>query len=107
MEPTWIVGVGMTRVVVRQTFSVNNLTRDAGTIALRRAGAELGDTDAAYFGNTAHGLLEDRHVVTGQIALRSMGFERIPSSMSKVPVPQMQQHCTMPRCRSGPEPRTS
>jgi acetyl-CoA acyltransferase len=78
IEPTWIVGVGMTRFVVRQTFSLHNLTRDAVTIALRDAGAELGDIDAAYFGNTAHGLLEGRHVVTGQVALRSMGFERIP-----------------------------
>jgi acetyl-CoA acyltransferase len=68
----------MTRFVVRQTVSVNNLTRDAVTIALRDAGAELGDIDAAYFGNTAHGLLERRHVVTRQIALRSMGFKRIP-----------------------------
>ena len=78
IEPAWIVGVGMTRFGVRQDFSVNDLTRDAVTIALRDAGAELGDIDAAYFGNTAHGLLEGRHVVTGQIALRSMGFERIP-----------------------------
>ena len=68
----------MTRFGVRQDFSVNDLTRDAVTIALRDAGAELGDIDAAYFGNTAHGLLEGWHVVTGQIALRSMGFERIP-----------------------------
>ncbi len=47
IEPTWIVGVGMTRFVVRQTFSVNNLTRDAVTIALRDADAEVGDIDAA------------------------------------------------------------
>jgi len=78
IEPAWIVGVGMTRFGVRQDFSGNDLTRDAVTIALRDAGAELGDIDAAYFGNTAHGLLEGRHVATGQIALRSMGFERIP-----------------------------
>jgi acetyl-CoA acyltransferase len=78
IEPAWIVGVGMTRFGVRQDSSVNDLTRDAVSIALRDAGAELGDIDAAYFGNTAHGLLEGRHVATGQVALRSMGFERIP-----------------------------
>jgi hypothetical protein len=78
IEPAWMVGVGMTRFGVRQDFSVNDLTRDAVTIVLRDAGAELGDIDAAYFGKTAHGLLEGRHVVTGQIALRSMGFEQIP-----------------------------
>ena len=68
----------MTRFGVRQDFSVNDLTRDALTIALRDAGAELGDIDAPYFGNRAHGLLEGRYVVTGQIALLSMGFERTP-----------------------------
>ena len=83
IEPAWIVGVGMTRFGVRQDFSGNDLTRDAVTIALRDAGAELGDIDAAYFGNTAHGLLEGRHVATGQIALRSMGFERIPDQCRK------------------------
>jgi hypothetical protein len=87
--------------------SVNDLTREAVSIALRDAGAELGDIDAAYFGNTAHGLLEGRHVATGQVALRSMGFERIPIINVEMPVPQAQQHCTRPRCTSGPEPRTS
>lgn len=47
IEPAWIVGVGMTRFGVRQDVSVNNLPRDAVSIALRDAGAELGDIDAA------------------------------------------------------------
>src|ERR1700757_4971936 len=68
----------MTAFGVRPEASVKDLTRDAVTEALSDAGAELGDVEAAYFGNTCQGVLEGQIVVAGQIALRSMGFERIP-----------------------------
>jgi len=74
----WIAGVGMTRFGVRRDASVKVLTREAVTAALDDAGAQLGDVEAAYFGNTCQGVLEGQVVVPGQIALRSMGFERIP-----------------------------
>jgi len=74
----WIVGVGMTRFGVRRDASVKDLTREAVTAALDDAGAQLGDVEAAYFGNTCQGVLEGQVVVPGQMALRSMGFERIP-----------------------------
>ena len=68
----------MTAFGVRPEASVKDLTRDAVTEALSDAGAELGDVEAAYFGNTCQGVLEGQVVVAGQMALRSMGFERIP-----------------------------
>jgi acetyl-CoA acyltransferase len=74
----WVAGVGMTAFGVRLEASVKDLTRDAVTEALSDAGAELGDVEAAYFGNTCQGVLEGQVVVAGQMALRSMGFERIP-----------------------------
>ncbi len=74
----WVAGVGMTAFGVRPEASVKDLTRDAVTEALSDAGAELGDVEAAYFGNTCQGVLEGQVVVAGQMALRSMGFERIP-----------------------------
>ncbi|WP_433634871.1 thiolase family protein [Nocardia sp. CA-120079] len=77
-EPVWIIGVGMTPFGVRRDASVKDLTRDAVVEALSDAGMELGEVDAAYFGNTCQGLLEGQAVVPGQIALRSMGFERLP-----------------------------
>jgi acetyl-CoA acyltransferase len=76
--PVWIVGVGMTPFGVRPDASVKNLTQQAVTEALADAGAQLGDVQAAYFGNTCQDVLEGQIVVAGQIALRSMGFERIP-----------------------------
>ncbi|MFM9594783.1 thiolase family protein [Streptomyces scabiei] len=77
-EPVWIVGTGMTSFGVRLDTSVKELTREAVTEALKDAGAELGDMQAAYFGNTCQDVLEGQNVVGGQMALRSMGFERIP-----------------------------
>ena len=78
MTQAWIAGVGMTRFGVRRDASVKVLTREAVTAALDDAGAQLGDVEAAYFGNTCQGVLEGQVVVPGQMALRSMGFERIP-----------------------------
>jgi len=76
--PVWIAGVGMTPFGVRPLASVKDLTREAVTEALADAGAALGDVEAAYFGNTCQGVLEGQIVVAGQMALRPMGFERIP-----------------------------
>ncbi|MFK0154744.1 thiolase family protein [Streptomyces sp. NPDC090493] len=76
--PVWIVGVGMTPFGVRRDASVKDLTRDAVTEALKDAGAQLSDVQAAYFGNTCQDVLEGQIVVPGQMALRTMGFERVP-----------------------------
>jgi acetyl-CoA acyltransferase len=76
--PAWVAGVGMTPFGVRPEVSVKDLTREAVTGALSDAGAGLGDVQAAYFGNTCQDVLEGQVVVAGQMALRSMGFERIP-----------------------------
>jgi acetyl-CoA acyltransferase len=77
-EPVWVAGVGMTAFGVRPGASVKDLTREAVTEALDDAGAVIGDVQAAYFGNTCQDVLEGQVVVAGQMALRSMGFERIP-----------------------------
>jgi acetyl-CoA acetyltransferase len=74
----WVAGVAMTRFGIRRDASVKNLTREAVMAALHDAGARLSDVEAAYFGNTCQGVLEGQVVVPGQMALRSMGFEKIP-----------------------------
>jgi acetyl-CoA acyltransferase len=76
--PVWVVGVGMTPFGVQPDVSVKDLTQHAVRHALADAGVQLGDIQAAYFGNTCQDILEGQIVVAGQIALRSMGFERIP-----------------------------
>ena len=76
--PVWVVGVGMTPFGVQPDVSVKDLTQHAVRHALADAGVQLGDIQAAYFGNTCQDILEGQIVVAGQITLRSMGFERIP-----------------------------
>ncbi|HUO39679.1 MAG TPA: beta-ketoacyl synthase N-terminal-like domain-containing protein, partial [Mycobacterium sp.] len=76
--PVWVAGVGMTPFGVQPDVSVKDLTKHAVRHALADSGAQLGDIQAAYFGNTCQDVLEGQIVVAGQIALRSMGFERIP-----------------------------
>ena len=77
-DRAWVTGVGMTAFGVRPDASVKDLTREAVTAALADAGATASDVQAAYFGNTCQDVLEGQVVVAGQMALRPMGFERIP-----------------------------
>ncbi|SDJ15789.1 Acetyl-CoA acetyltransferase [Paraburkholderia steynii] len=77
-EPVYLAGISMTRFGVFPERSVKELTREAVEGALSDAGAELHEIEAAFFSNTAQDVLEGQVVVAGQIALRSMGFERIP-----------------------------
>lgn len=77
-EPVYLAGISMTRFGVFQESSIKSLTREAVEGALTDAGAEKKDIDVAFFSNAAQDLLEGQNAVAGQIALRSMGFERIP-----------------------------
>ncbi|GGW41860.1 thiolase [Streptomyces lucensis JCM 4490] len=77
-EPVWIVGVGMTRFGRHTDRGVPDLTAEAVREALADAGLEQRHVQAAFFGNTTQGALEGQLMVGGQIALRAMGFERIP-----------------------------
>lgn len=77
-EPVWIVGAGMTRFGRHTGRGVADLAAEAVHEALTDAGLERGHVGAAFFGNTTQGALEGQLMVGGQIALRRMGFERIP-----------------------------
>lgn len=74
----WIAGVGMTTFGIHDELSNHDLARWAVRSALSDAGAQLDSIDAAFFGTAAHGFLERQAMVSGQIALRSMGFQSIP-----------------------------
>jgi acetyl-CoA acyltransferase len=78
MTNVYIIGVGMTPFGKFLNRSVKAMTREAVTLALRDAGAAVGDIGAAFFSNAVQSPLEGQHMVAGQIALRDMGFERLP-----------------------------
>lgn len=78
MSKIYIVGVGMTPFGKFLDRSIKDLTREAVEAALKDAGAHKADVDAAFFANATQSPLEGQHMVGGQIALRDMGFERLP-----------------------------
>lgn len=78
MRDAYIIGVGMTGFGRHLTQSVKSLTRAAVIEALEDAGAAIEDLEAAYFGNTAQGLMEGQYLIAGQVALGAMGIRGIP-----------------------------
>ncbi|MBA36063.1 MAG: thiolase [Oleispira sp.] len=78
MSDIYIAGVGMTKFGRHLERSYHDLTGEAVELALSDAGADKRDIAQAYFGSCVIGFMQDQHMVPGQIALRSMGFEGIP-----------------------------
>lgn len=78
MNEIYVAGVGMTKFARHLGRSYQDLTREAVELALTDAGAEKGDVDQAFFGSCVIGFLQNQHMIPGQVALRSMGFEGIP-----------------------------
>lgn len=78
MTDIYVAGVGMTKFGRHLERSYHDLTREAVELALSDAGAAKSDIAQAYFGSCVIGFLQDQHMIPGQIALRSMGFEGIP-----------------------------
>jgi acetyl-CoA acetyltransferase len=78
MTEIFLAGVGMTQFGPQPHLSVKELTHAAVTEALADAGAELRDVGVAFFATTTQGPLEGQFMISGEIALRSMGLDGIP-----------------------------
>ncbi|MBN8942280.1 MAG: thiolase family protein [Rhizobiales bacterium] len=78
MSDVYIVGVGMTAFGKFLGTSLKALAGTAITEALDDAGLARDAVEAAFFANTAQGVVEGQHLVAGQIALRDFGFQGIP-----------------------------
>src|SRR5271168_1226675 len=76
-EQVYVAGIGMTKFGRQSGVTVKSLTRDAIGDALRDAGLQQEDVEAAYFGNVTQGYYENLQFTRGQIALRDMGFEGV------------------------------
>ncbi len=74
----WIAGVGMTTLGIHTDLSNHDLARWAVRDALSDAGAGTKTIDVAFFGTATHGFLDGQAMISGQIALRGLGIERIP-----------------------------
>lgn len=78
MSEVYIIGVGMTRFGRYLDERLETIARVAVDEALADANVERGDVQAAFFANTAQGVVEGQHLVRGQIVLRALGFKHIP-----------------------------
>lgn len=78
MEDIYVIGTGMTPFGKFPSLSVRDLTRDAVSAALSDAGCAIVDIEVACFANAAQGGIEGQYMIPGQIALRAMGFEKLP-----------------------------
>lgn len=78
MSEIYVVGVGMTPFGRHADKTVKDLTRMAVTEALADAGVPKDEIGAAFFANASQAALEGQYMIPGQIALRSMGFAKIP-----------------------------
>ena len=78
MSPIYVAGVGMTPFDKHPSSSIKDLTRQAVEAALRDAGCDKAQVQAAYFANATQGHMDGQHMIRGQLALRAMGLEGIP-----------------------------
>jgi acetyl-CoA acyltransferase len=77
-DRVYIVGVGMTPFGLKPARTIKALVREAVAACLADAGAAVSDVQAILYGNVGQGVLEGQSGTPGQIALRPLGFERIP-----------------------------
>jgi acetyl-CoA acetyltransferase len=77
-QNAYIAGVGMTTFGKHIDRGLKSLTIEAINQALKDAGLEGKDIEAAYMGNAAAGIIVGQVCVPGQVALREMGIGHIP-----------------------------
>lgn len=78
MSRVHIAGIGMTPLGRHLDKSVKDLTAWAVGLALRDAGAQASDVQAAWFSNTRQGQMEGQNSIRGQAALHAAGFGGLP-----------------------------
>lgn len=77
-QAAWIAGAGMTAFGKFPARGLKSLAAEAITLALRDAGIEASDLQAAYMGNAAASVITGQVMVPGEVVLRGMGIGRIP-----------------------------
>ena len=73
-----ITGISMTRFGKFFTRPLKELVEEAVHGALSDAGLEKKDIQAVFFGNCVQGHMEGQDMIRGEVALRPMGFEKLP-----------------------------
>jgi acetyl-CoA acetyltransferase len=78
MRKVAVVGAGMTRFGKWMDKSLKDLGREAVDAAMKEAGVDKPQIEAAIVGNATAGLITGQEMIRGQVILREMGFGDIP-----------------------------
>ncbi len=78
MADIYIIGLGMIRFNKYPQRDVRDMSHEVIGLALKDAGLNKEDLQAAYFSNTFWGMFSRQHSIRGQVVLRSMGIQAIP-----------------------------
>jgi acetyl-CoA acetyltransferase len=79
MFPTvYVVGVGMTQFGRHIERSLQSLADEALSVALRDAGAVLGDIGQVFYAGVTQGPLQGQNAVPGEIVLNKLGLVGLP-----------------------------
>ncbi len=73
-----MIGGGMTTFGKHIDRNLKSMVEEAVTLALKDAGLEKDEIDAAYVGNASQGVLQGQESVRGQVVLHAMGIGGIP-----------------------------
>jgi acetyl-CoA acetyltransferase len=74
----YVAGVGMTHFGKHLDRTLKGLAGEAVTAALKDAGLQPADLQAAWMGNAAAGVVVGQEMIRGEVALRELGIGRIP-----------------------------
>ncbi|RJP84556.1 MAG: thiolase family protein [Desulfobacteraceae bacterium] len=77
-DNVYIIGAAMTKFGKYLDRSIKCMTGETLHGALKDAGVEKKDIEAAWFSNTGWGMNEFQHCIRGQVALSANGLDKIP-----------------------------
>ncbi len=78
MRKVAVVGAGMTRFGKYMDKTIKDLGREAVEGAMKEAGVDKPQIEAAIVGNATAGLITGQEMIRAQVVLREMGFGDIP-----------------------------
>ena len=74
----YIAGVGMTQFGKHLDLGLKAIGGEAVEAAIKDAGLEKTDIEAAWVGNAAAGLVTGQECIRGEVVLRSVGMGKLP-----------------------------
>ncbi len=78
MRDVAVIGVGMIKFGKHPEMGIKDLVRESAQLAIKDAGIDNKDIEAAYVGSAVAGLMSGQEQIKAQVTLSAMGIEAIP-----------------------------